>query len=82
MLPLYQESTDMEKGNTMTKTPLILLLTGLALSGCNTVEGFGKDVRHAGGSLEESAQEHKPAAEQKPEPAPKKPVRTRTVVYR
>ncbi|MBW8309591.1 MAG: entericidin A/B family lipoprotein [Candidatus Paracaedibacteraceae bacterium] len=66
----------------MSKTMLLTLLcAGFALTGCNTVEGFGKDMERAGGSIEESAQEHK-AANTKPEPAPKKPVRNRTVVYR
>ncbi|WP_038466143.1 entericidin A/B family lipoprotein [Candidatus Odyssella acanthamoebae] len=58
----------------MSKTMLMLLFAGFVLTGCNTVEGVGKDIRHAGGSLEENAQEHKPAERQ--------PVRTRTVVYR
>lgn len=41
----------------MTRTRLILLalLAAFALSGCNTVEGFGKDVKKAGGELEEAA---------------------------
>lgn len=41
----------------MTRTRLFLLalLAAFALSGCNTVEGFGKDVKKAGGELEEAA---------------------------
>ncbi|MDH2423450.1 entericidin A/B family lipoprotein [Cobetia amphilecti] len=31
------------------------LLFGLLLGGCNTVEGFGEDLEHLGGSIEESA---------------------------
>ena len=41
------------------KTTLILILTALlgmsTLTGCNTVEGFGKDLKKAGGELEEAA---------------------------
>ena len=29
----------------------------LALSACHTVEGFGRDVKQAGGQLEEAAEE-------------------------
>lgn len=41
----------------MTRTRLIFvaLLAAFALSGCNTVEGFGQDVKKAGGELEEAA---------------------------
>lgn len=41
------------------KTTLILILATLlgmsTLTGCNTVEGFGKDLKKAGGELEEAA---------------------------
>ena len=30
------------------------------LCGCNTVEGFGKDVKAAGGGLEKAAEKTKP----------------------
>ena len=30
------------------------------LGGCNTVEGFGKDVKAAGGGLEKAAEKTKP----------------------
>jgi predicted small secreted protein len=63
----------------MSKMMLMLLMAGVVLSGCNTVEGVGKDIRHAGGSLEESAQEHKPVEQKTVE---RKPTRTRAVVYR
>ena len=45
----------------MTRTRLMLaaMLVAFALSGCNTVEGFGKDVSKAGDELEEAAQEAK-----------------------
>ena len=33
------------------------LLARLALSACHTVEGFGRDVKQAGGQLEEAAEE-------------------------
>lgn len=43
----------------MMKTSLTLILAALlsmaALTGCNTVEGFGKDLKKAGGELEEAA---------------------------
>ena len=41
----------------MTRVRLILiaLLAAFSLSACNTVEGFGKDVKKAGGKLEETA---------------------------
>ncbi len=42
--------------------PLALLFSLcfiLLLSGCNTMEGIGKDVGAAGGALEKSASEHK-----------------------
>ncbi|MGO2414625.1 MULTISPECIES: entericidin A/B family lipoprotein [Cobetia] len=31
------------------------LLLSLFLGGCNTVEGFGEDLEHLGGSIEDSA---------------------------
>jgi len=34
-----------------------LLLAGIFLAGCNTVEGFGKDVRKLGGKIEQKADE-------------------------
>ena len=45
----------------MTRTRLMLLamLAAFALSGCNTVEGFGKDVSKAGEVLEEAAEDTK-----------------------
>lgn len=45
----------------MTRTRLFLLalMAAFALSGCNTVEGFGKDVKKAGGELEEAASDEK-----------------------
>lgn len=45
----------------MTRTRLIViaLLAAFALSGCNTVRGFGQDVKKAGGELEEAAEEAK-----------------------
>jgi entericidin A len=33
---------------------MLLLMPGLA--GCNTVEGFGKDLKHLGGSIEKKAE--------------------------
>lgn len=45
----------------MTRTRLILiaLLAAFALSGCNTVKGFGQDIKKAGGELEEAADDAK-----------------------
>ncbi len=40
---------------TRTRVLLALLLAAFALSGCNTVKGFGQDVKKAGGELEEAA---------------------------
>ena len=41
------------------KTTLMFIFTTLlsisALSGCNTVEGFGKDLKKVGGEIEEKA---------------------------
>ncbi|WP_409523672.1 entericidin A/B family lipoprotein [Nitrincola sp. MINF-07-Sa-05] len=34
-------------------------LFALAVTGCNTVEGFGKDVQKGGEALEESAEENR-----------------------
>lgn len=45
----------------MSKVLLMVLIAGLPLSGCNTVEGIGKDVKGAGESMEEAAQDNKPA---------------------
>jgi predicted small secreted protein len=34
---------------------LALSCLGVALSGCNTIEGAGKDVKAAGGAIEKAA---------------------------
>lgn len=34
---------------------LILLVASIALLGCNTMQGFGKDVKKAGASVENAA---------------------------
>jgi predicted small secreted protein len=36
-----------------------LVLTGLGLSACNTTEGFGKDVKNTGETIQDSAREAK-----------------------
>jgi predicted small secreted protein len=36
-----------------------ILLAALALAGCNTVEGFGKDVKKGGEAIEKAADKHK-----------------------
>jgi entericidin B len=38
---------------------LALIVTGLGLSACNTVEGAGKDVKSAGGAVEGAAKDAK-----------------------
>ena len=39
---------------------VLLLMVGiLALSGCNTLEGFGKDLKSVGGKIEKKAEEKK-----------------------
>lgn len=37
----------------------LMSLVSLALAACNTVEGAGKDVQHAGREIQEEAKEHK-----------------------
>jgi predicted small secreted protein len=39
---------------------LALAGLGLALAGCNTIEGAGKDVKAAGGAIEKAASKTKP----------------------
>jgi predicted small secreted protein len=34
-------------------------LMSLAMTGCNTIQGAGQDVEHAGRSIQSEAQEHK-----------------------
>lgn len=43
----------------MTKGILVALLASFALTGCNTVEGVGKDIKSAGHGLERTAKEDK-----------------------
>jgi entericidin A len=38
---------------------LLLALEIFALSGCNTVEGFGKDLKQIGAKIEKKAEEKK-----------------------
>jgi entericidin A len=38
---------------------LFLTLGTFALSGCNTVEGFGKDLKQIGAKIEKKAEEKK-----------------------
>lgn len=39
---------------------VFMVFMGVSLSGCNTMEGVGKDVKGAGESLEEAAKDNKP----------------------
>ena len=36
-----------------------ILIAAAGLAGCNTVEGFGKDVKKTGEAIEKSADRHK-----------------------
>lgn len=40
-------------------TMLSLVGTAAIVTGCNTVEGAGKDIQKAGGEIKEEAREHK-----------------------
>jgi len=59
MLPFYGCCSFWERNQFMSnlKTLLVLAAAGLmlTLSGCNTVEGVGKDVKSAGKTLEDAA---------------------------
>ena len=37
---------------------VLLALSVLSLTACNTVRGFGQDVKKAGGELEDAARKH------------------------
>ncbi len=41
------------------KTILSILIAGLLLAGCNTMEGFGKDVKKGGEKIEKAAERAK-----------------------
>jgi predicted small secreted protein len=41
----------------MTWAALVMVLLGLTVSGCNTTEGFGKDVQSTGEAIEDTAEE-------------------------
>lgn len=42
------------------KTAVFVLTVSLViLAGCNTMEGFGKDVSKVGGKIEQKADQHK-----------------------
>lgn len=38
---------------------IALILTTIFLSGCNTVQGFGKDLQQGGQSLQQAAKDNK-----------------------
>ena len=44
------------------KLAVLLALAGLAVAvvGCNTIEGAGKDIKAAGGAIEKTAEKTKP----------------------
>ena len=37
----------------------LILLAAVALAGCNTVEGVGKDIKKGGEAIEKAADKHK-----------------------
>ena len=41
------------------KNILILIAAALAIAACNTVEGFGKDVKKGGEAIEKAADKNK-----------------------
>jgi predicted small secreted protein len=43
----------------MARITIFMAFMGLALMGCNTMEGMGKDVKGAGKSLEQAAKKNK-----------------------
>jgi predicted small secreted protein len=43
----------------MKKLAFFMIFIGLALVGCNTMEGLGKDVKGGGKALEEAAKDSK-----------------------
>lgn len=46
--------------NTMKRIACLLLATlAVALAGCNTMEGLGKDVKKTGDKIEKAAERHK-----------------------
>ena len=51
----------MKEGAPMIGRVFVLLLTVgvFALSGCNTIEGFGKDLKKVGAKIEKKAEEKK-----------------------
>jgi predicted small secreted protein len=44
----------------MKKIVALLAFTGFALSGCNTIEGVGKDAKATGNAIEKAAHRHEP----------------------
>jgi predicted small secreted protein len=40
-------------------TSLLVLIAALALSGCNTIEGMGKDIKKGGEAVEKAAEKAK-----------------------
>lgn len=38
----------------------VLMVLGMLVAGCNTMEGVGKDIKSGGEAIEESAEKHKP----------------------
>lgn len=57
----HPSNEDKPMKNLLTKAPALLLLALFCVSatGCNTVEGAGKDVKKAGEEIEEAADEAK-----------------------
>ena len=56
----WQKDSVMRKYLAMTFVSLVVVIGASSfLSACNTVEGAGKDVAHAGHEVSEEANEHK-----------------------
>jgi predicted small secreted protein len=43
----------------MIRTLIAVLIASFALAGCNTMEGFGKDVEKGGEKIQGAAERHK-----------------------
>ncbi|MGI8894843.1 MAG: entericidin A/B family lipoprotein [Casimicrobiaceae bacterium] len=59
--PATLKVADEMKGDIMQKIIAIIIASAFALlAGCNTVEGFGQDVKGAGRGIEKAADKAKP----------------------
>jgi predicted small secreted protein len=60
-MTVLKQSPTTSLRSTLAAVALVIVLgTGLAaLSACSTTEGFGEDVKHLGGNIEDSAERNK-----------------------